>query len=56
MTTVAIWDNILSIIEKKRDDIYRLHGRRLSYMDIASAAIIRGLDNVEDELGLSKSK
>lgn len=51
MTAVSIWDNIRDVIEQKREEIYRKHGRRPTQMDVASAAIIHGLDNVEEELG-----
>lgn len=51
MTSVSIWDNVRLLIEVKREEIYQRHGRRPPQMDVASAAIIRGLDKVEEELG-----
>jgi len=54
MTSISIWDNIRLLIEVKREEIYQRYGRKVTQMDVASAAIIRGLKDVEDELGLNK--
>lgn len=56
MTSVSIWDNVRLLIEVKREEMYQKYGRRPTQMDVASAAIIRGLKDVEDELGLNKGK
>lgn len=54
MTSVSIWDNVRLLIEVKREEMYQKYGRRPPQMDVASAAIIRGLKDVEDELGFNK--
>ncbi len=52
MATVAIWDKVLRMIDDKRDEMNLKYGRRFTQMDVASAAIIQGISNVEYELGL----
>lgn len=56
MTSMAVWDQIRDLVEDKREELKDKYGRRPSQMDVASAAIIRGLEYVDDELGLKKQK
>lgn len=54
MAVVSIWENIYKMINEKRDEIYTKYGRRVQQQDIASLAILNGIDKVEGELGLHK--
>ena len=54
MTAVQIWNNLREVIEQKREDIFKKYGRRPTQMDVASAAIVEGIDKVEESLGFKK--
>jgi hypothetical protein len=51
MTAVKIWDNIRKVIEDKREEINMKYGRRPTQQDVASSAILAGIDQVEKKLG-----
>lgn len=56
MTTVKIWDSIRDKIEEKRNELKDKYGRKPTQMDIASSAILVGLDSVEERLGFKTQK
>ena len=56
MTAVQIWDSIRDKIEEKRNEIKKKYGRRPTQQDIASTAILAGLDSVEERLGFKTQK
>lgn len=56
MTAVQIWDNIRKVIEDKREEIHKKHGRRPTQQDVASNAILAGIDGVEERLGFKTQK
>lgn len=56
MTAVAINETAYGKIIEKQGQIYFKYKVRMELMKIASAAILRGMDNVEEELGLKKDE
>lgn len=54
--SVAINQTAYGKIIEKQGQIYFKYKQRIDLMKIASAAIIRGMDSVEEELGLKKDE
>jgi hypothetical protein len=52
MTAVQLSEDIHILIFKKRSEIYEKYGKKFDLKDIADAAISRGIDMVEEEMGL----
>lgn len=53
MTSVAISETAYGKIIEKQGDIYKKYKQRVDLMKIASAAIIRGIDTADEELGFA---
>ncbi len=54
MTAVALNETAYGKLIEKQGQIYVKYKVRIELMKIASAAIIQGIDKVEEELGLIK--
>lgn len=54
MTAVALTEEAYGKIIEKQGEIYMKYKERFELLKIASAAIIRGLDGVEEELEFKK--
>lgn len=53
---VNISEDIYALITRKRENIYEKYDRRYDIKDITDAAIIAGIEKVEEELGLDKMR
>ncbi len=53
-TVLEAYDDVHAIIVRKKLEIREKYGKKIDMVDITSAAIKRGIDKVDDELGLKK--
>lgn len=48
--SLTVYPDVYDLVQKRREEIHDKYGRWVRQIDIASTAVLRGMDGIEDEL------